>query len=71
MGLIDVANSSIKVTIESLCDDVPVIKYDGGHCPLCDEMTVTAHGSLWCPNIGCDWGEEYKFPALITKWCTK
>ena len=40
-------------------------------CPKCHGWTIHTCGYTWCPNIGCDYGNEYTPPKLITKWYIK
>jgi len=68
--IVGVANASNAETIKALQNLQP-IRYDGLNCPECGSFTVESTGFLWCPNIGCGWGNELKLPTLITKWAVK
>lgn len=64
------ANKINKSIIKGL-DCIEDIRYDGMHCPECSSATVTASGYLWCPNVGCNWGNQLELPMLVTKWVVR
>jgi hypothetical protein len=64
--ILNMINESNKKVFESFMELDP-IKFDGLHCPKCNQDTVYWIGRIWCPSTNCDFGEPPQI-NIITKW---